>query len=146
MNLFDSKAEALINTVNCVGVMGKGVALKFKQKYPHNYSVYKEVCNNKQLKIGTCLTIKEEDRFIINFPTKQDWKNSSTLDYISQGLEALKRHIVHYNIKSVALPKLGCNHGGLDWNIVHKMIIDALDPLVEDKNCVLNYYDICEFY
>lgn len=121
-NIFNSKCEAIINPVNLVGVMGAGLALQFKNKYPINYQKYKEACDNKQFKMGTCLTIKENEKFIINFPTKIHYKDPSKLEYIEKSLEALERHIKHYEIKSVAFPAVGAGLGGLDWNDVKKLL------------------------
>lgn len=129
-DLLQSNAEALVNTVNTVGVMGKGIALQFKNQYPKNYKIYKEACKKGELKVGEVLVVKDGDilceKYIVNFPTKSHWRSSSKLSYIREGLAALKESIREYNIKSVAIPPLGCGNGGLDWNIVKPMIIDAL--------------------
>ncbi|WP_164126416.1 type II toxin-antitoxin system antitoxin DNA ADP-ribosyl glycohydrolase DarG [Sphingobacterium luzhongxinii] len=132
-DLMQSDAEALVNTVNTVGVMGKGIALQFKNQYPYNYKVYKEACKKGELKVGEVLVVKDGDilceKYIINFPTKEHWRSPSEISYIQQGLEALKESIKEYNIKSIAIPPLGCGNGGLDWNIVKPMIIGALGEL-----------------
>jgi O-acetyl-ADP-ribose deacetylase (regulator of RNase III) len=126
-NIFDSKAEAFVNAVNTVGVMGKGIAFEFKNRYPKNYSVYKTACANGAFKIGAVLSIKEHDgKIIINFPTKQHWKHVSEYQFIEHGLNALKENIKEQNIKSIALPALGCGLGGLKWNLVKGMIETAL--------------------
>lgn len=137
-DLFLDKSEALVNTVNCVGVMGKGVALEFKRIWPENYQVYKQACDAKQLRPGQMLIFeiknlfeKAEPKFIVNFPTKDHWKSKSKLEYISEGLDALASDIKKYQIKSIALPPLGCGNGGLDWNIVRPMIVDRLSKLVD---------------
>lgn len=135
-DLLQSSAEALVNTVNTVGVMGKGIALQFKHRFPHNYSVYKSACKDGTLQIGNVLVVKENDlrgsRFIINFPTKEHWKSASKIGDIEKGLIALKDSLHDYNIKSVAVPPLGCGNGGLDWNIVKPMIIQSLGDLTID--------------
>lgn len=132
-NLLLSDAQALVNTVNTVGVMGKGIALQFKNQFPNNYKVYKEYCKKGELKIGQMLVVKDGDlmreRYIINFPTKEHWKAPSKIEYIEKGLPALKDIIQKHRIKSIALPPLGCGSGGLDWNIVRPMIIDQLSEL-----------------
>lgn len=118
-NIFDSKAEALVNAINTVGVMGKGIALKFKNRYPENYKVYKAACDDKTLKTGIVLAVKESDgKTIINFPTKQHWKDASEYQFIELGLIALKESIKEHKIKSIALPALGCGLGGLKWYTV----------------------------
>ncbi|WP_437921524.1 type II toxin-antitoxin system antitoxin DNA ADP-ribosyl glycohydrolase DarG [Sphingobacterium sp. LRF_L2] len=135
-DLLQSDAEALVNTVNTVGVMGKGIALQFKNKYPHNYKVYKEACKKGELKVGEVLVVKDGDilceKYIINFPTKEHWRSPSELSYIQEGLKALEKSIKEYNITSIALPPLGCGNGGLDWNVVKPMIIDALGDIEID--------------
>ncbi|MGO1788388.1 MAG: type II toxin-antitoxin system antitoxin DNA ADP-ribosyl glycohydrolase DarG [Sphingobacterium sp.] len=135
-DLLQSDAEALVNTVNTVGVMGKGIALQFKNQYPYNYKLYKEACKKGELKVGEVLVVKDGDilckKYIINFPTKEHWRSPSEISYIQQGLEALKESIKEYNIKSLAIPPLGCGNGGLDWNMVKPMIIGALGELEID--------------
>jgi O-acetyl-ADP-ribose deacetylase (regulator of RNase III) len=132
-DLLKSDAQALVNAVNTVGVMGKGIALQFKNRYPENYKVYKEACKNGELSIGKILVVKEGDlineKFIVNFPTKQHWRNSSEISYIHDGLIALQKAIKEYDIQSIAIPPLGCGLGGLDWDVVRPMIIEALQDL-----------------
>jgi O-acetyl-ADP-ribose deacetylase (regulator of RNase III) len=93
-NLLDSKAQALVNTVNTVGVMGKGIALQFKEAYPHNYTVYRKACKEESFTTGQILTVQDVDvtgvRFIVNFPTKQHWRAPSKYEYIESGLVALR--------------------------------------------------------
>ncbi|MGE7648782.1 type II toxin-antitoxin system antitoxin DNA ADP-ribosyl glycohydrolase DarG [Peribacillus frigoritolerans] len=134
-NLFDRshKVDAIINTVNCFGVMGKGIALEFKNRYPQNFDLYKQVCKNKELTPGKMLTVSNEDqsypKYIINFPTKNHWRHPSKIEYIENGLTALIEDIKLYSIKSIAMPALGCGNGGLNWEEVKKVIIQALTPL-----------------
>jgi len=132
-DLLQADTQALVNTVNTVGVMGKGIALQFKNRFPKNYKVYQEACRRGELKTGQMLVVKDGDllheKFIINFPTKEHWKSPSKIEYIEQGLIALKEIIQQYNIKSIALPPLGCGNGGLDWNIVKPMIAESLGDL-----------------
>ncbi|MCB9051638.1 MAG: macro domain-containing protein [Lewinellaceae bacterium] len=133
-NILESEAEALVNTVNTVGVMGKGIALQFKNQFPHNYKVYREACKSKALSIGQLLVTEEESlltgkKAIINFPTKTHWRLPSEYAYISQGLVELVKTIQERNIRSIAIPPLGSGNGGLDWNKVKPMIIRALENL-----------------
>ncbi|SDM10995.1 O-acetyl-ADP-ribose deacetylase (regulator of RNase III), contains Macro domain [Catalinimonas alkaloidigena] len=125
-NLLESKAEALVNTVNTVGVMGKGIALQFKEQYPHNFKVYKRACEQKELTVGQLLIVEEETlngrRSIINFPTKAHWKGKSKYEYIESGLQALTAEIKARGFQSVALPPLGCGNGGLEWPRVKALI------------------------
>ncbi|MDB5153874.1 MAG: hypothetical protein JWR54_2625 [Mucilaginibacter sp.] len=126
-NIMDSSAEALVNTVNTVGVMGKGIALQFKQAFPHNFEVYKNACMNGQLTTGKILAVKDSDllmgeRLIINFPTKQHWKFSSKYEFVESGLIALGAYLKDNPVKSLAMPALGCGNGGLEWNEVKPMI------------------------
>ncbi len=133
-NLLESKASALVNTVNTVGVMGKGIALQFKNEFPHSYRIYREACLKHELKIGQLLTIVDSsllwgERLIINFPTKTHWRLPSEYSYIEKGLQALVKLITEKHIKSLALPALGCGNGGLDWLRVKKMICQHLEPV-----------------
>ncbi len=130
-NIFDSQAEAIVNTVNTVGVMGKGIALQFKRIFPHNYKTYKEACANGDIAIGKLLLTKESslhtgEKIIINFPTKKHWRNPSQYSYIEKGLEDLIRIIEENQINSIAIPPLGAGNGGLDWEKVKEIIEDKL--------------------
>ncbi len=125
-NIFDSTAMALVNTVNLMGVMGKGVALQFKENFPDNYKAYKAACKDKSISIGKLLVHKEKnimgEKIIINFPTKTDWRKPSEYIYIEKGLDDLVRIISQYNITSIAIPPLGSGNGGLIWERVKSMI------------------------
>lgn len=129
-NLLESDAEALVNTVNCVGVMGKGIALQFKQAFPENFKIYEKACKNNEVVPGEMFVYSINSmfnpQFIINFPTKRHWKGKSRLEDIQSGLVGLIKTIRQYNIKSVALPPLGCGNGGLNWDIVRPMIEEAV--------------------
>ena len=132
-NIFDSKAVALVNAVNTVGVMGKGIALEFKNRYPENYKVYKAACDKGTLKTGGVLVVKESDgKTIINFPTKAHWKDASKSEYIAEGLIALKHKIAELNLDSIALPALGCGLGGLKWEFVKAFIVNELSNINAD--------------
>lgn len=133
-NLFDSKADALINTVNTEGVMGKGIALQFKKEFPNNYKMYNELCKKGDFNIGDLLFFKEEniaagEKWIINFPTKTTWRKPSEYSYIETGLNSLISSLSNYPINSIALPPLGSGNGGLDWQRVKAMIEEKLGPL-----------------
>lgn len=131
-NIFNSSCEFLINPVNTVGVMGKGLALQFKNLFPNNFLKYRQHCLNGNLTIGKLLIITENNKKIINFPTKEDWRNPSKLEYIILGLEKLEIAIERFNIKSIAFPKMGCGLGGLDWNTVLPEIIKFFERISDD--------------
>lgn len=132
-NLLEANVEALVNTVNTVGVMGKGIALMFKEQFPENTRLYAQACKRKEVVIGKMFVTQTNEMFgpkwIINFPTKEDWRNSSKLEWIRDGLEDLKKVIVDYNIKSIAIPPLGAGNGGLDWNDVKALIEEFLSSV-----------------
>lgn len=132
-NLLDDKAEALVNTVNCVGVMGKGIALQFRQAFPECFDAYKRACDAKAVKPGHMHVHETNEflgpKFIVNFPTKRHWKGKSKIEDISAGLDALRKWIKESGVQSVALPPLGCGNGGLDWNVVRRLIEQKLADL-----------------
>ena len=132
-NLLESKAQALVNTVNTLGVMGKGIALQFKEAFPENFKQYALACKNKQLSPGDILVVRENtlegEKIIINFPTKTEWFLKSRYEYIEQGLKKLVEIIEEYKITSIAIPPLGCGNGGLKWDKVRPMIEKHLDNL-----------------
>lgn len=133
-DMLQTKADALVNPVNTVGIMGKGIALQFKEAFPRNYKLYKEACDKKLLMPGTLLPVWDTsllhgEKLIVNFPTKMHWKQSSRIEYIEQGLIALQELIVNKDIQSIAIPPLGCGNGGLDWNEVKPMIIKYLEHI-----------------
>lgn len=132
-NLLEAKAAALVNTVNCVGVMGKGIALQFKQAFPENFKQYHKACNAGAVKPGKMFTVATGNLFnpgyIINFPTKRHWKGKSKLEDIQSGLAALVAEVQRLGIQSIAIPPLGCGNGGLDWAVVKPLIIKAFATL-----------------
>lgn len=132
-NLLDSEAQALVNTVNTVGVMGKGLALQFKERYPLNYRLYKDACKKGIVVIGKMFITRENtlqgEKIIINFPTKTTWRKPSSYPYIESGLASLREDIIKLGIKTIAIPPLGSRNGGLDWNQVKPMIVSALSDL-----------------
>jgi O-acetyl-ADP-ribose deacetylase (regulator of RNase III) len=129
-NLLDSNAEALVNTVNTVGVMGKGIALMFKEAFPENFRAYAIACKNEEVRIGRMFVTERHEligpKWIINFPTKKNWRNPSKLEWIEEGLEDLKRVILAHRIHSIGLPPLGSGNGGLDWPTVRGKIEQSL--------------------
>lgn len=141
-NLFESDAEALVNTVNTVGVMGKGLALQFKETFPENFRIYRDICRKGLLHTGEMLVTEDSSlltghKIIINFPTKKHWRLPSEYCYIEQGLDALRLEIEKRGIKSIAIPPLGSHNGGLDWQRVKVMIEEKLDSL----NCDIYIYE-----
>ena len=132
-NLLSADAEALVNTVNCVGVMGKGIALQFKQAFPQNFRAYEQACRRKEMRPGRMLVVPTmgigNPKYIINFPTKVHWKRKSRLEYIDAGLDALVDEVQHLGIQSIAVPPLGCGNGGLDWREVEPRIRAAFDRI-----------------
>jgi O-acetyl-ADP-ribose deacetylase (regulator of RNase III) len=134
-NLLQSDVEALVNTVNSIGYMGKGVALQFKQAFPENFTAYQQACRAKKVRPGKMFVFKTESminpKFIINFPTKRHWRGNSRLEDIESGLYALIQEIKRLGIRSIALPPLGCGLGGLDWKVVRPMIEKAFSDLPE---------------
>lgn len=132
-DLLKAPVEALVNTVNTVGVMGKGIALMFKEAFPENFRAYEEACGRKEVRIGH-MFVKESSRFdgprwIINFPSKKHWRQPSKLEWIKEGLADLRRVVSEKGIRSIALPPLGCGNGGLDWADVRQEIERAMAPL-----------------
>lgn len=133
-DLLESKAEALVNTVNTVGIMGKGIALQFKKAFPYNNKIYVKACKEGTFKIGQLLITEEESlyggkKIIINFPTKTDWKKPSEYSYIKKGLEELVKVIKSRKIKSIAVPPLGAGNGGLKWDNVRIIIEEYLNDI-----------------
>lgn len=131
-NVLDESAEALVNTVNTVGVMGRGVALQFKQRFPENFKAYEKACARKEVVPGRMFVFETGDlfpRIIINFPTKRHWRYHSRMEDIDAGLEDLVRVLRERGVTSVAVPPLGCGLGGLDWNEVRPKIEAALDSV-----------------
>lgn len=127
-DLLGSKMQALINTVNCVGVMGKGIAFAFKQRYPDMFKEYQARCKRGAVKIGEPYVYQSGNRKIINFPTKKHWKNPSQIAYVEEGLQYLAAHLKEWGITSMAIPPLGCGNGGLNWKDVQPLIEKYLTP------------------
>lgn len=127
-NILKDRSDAIVNTVNCVGVMGKGLALQFKKAYPDNFKKYKSACDKGLVNPGKMFITQNLDlvsrQWVINFPTKKHWKGSSKIDYVENGLEDLVKKIKELGITSIAIPPLGSGLGDLDWNIVKNRIIE----------------------
>ena len=133
-NILQAEAEALVNSVNTVGVMGKGVALAFKKAYPENFKRYKAACEDGSLTVGKLLTVPTgqlRPRLIINFPTKKHWRHPSQMAYLQAGLSALVEVIRQEKLTSIALPPLGCGNGKLNWSEVKPLIEQSLTPVAE---------------
>lgn len=132
-NLLEADTEALVNTVNSVGFMGKGIALQFKKAFPDNFNAYQKACRRKEVKPGKMFVYETgsmmNPKYIINFPTKRNWRGNSRLEYIDSGLTALLREIRKRKIRSVAIPPLGSGLGGLNWNEVRPRIEKAFEAL-----------------
>lgn len=134
-NLLEADAEAVVNTVNTVGVMGRGIALMFKDRYPENFKAYELACKAKTVETGRMFVTATGElcgpRWVINFPTKRHWRHPSKREWIEQGLEDLVRIVREKGIRSVALPPLGCGNGGLDWSEIRSLIEKTASCLPE---------------
>lgn len=132
-NLLDAEAEALVNTVNCVGVMGKGIALQFKQAFPHNFREYAKACRANKITLGEMFVVETHrlvnPKYIINFPTKYHWRDKSRIENIRNGMDALIDEIKARDIRSIAIPPLGCGNGGLAWSEVAPIIKGAFHDM-----------------
>lgn len=133
-NLLEAEVEAVVNTVNTVGVMGKGIALMFKERFPKNMKLYAEACKKKEVITGKMFITESNElmgpKWIVNFPTKKHWRAKSQITWISEGLDDLKRFIIESQVRSIAIPPLGAGNGGLEWSEVKEVICDKLDDLV----------------
>jgi len=140
-NILEADAEALVNTVNTVGVMGKGIALQFRQAFPENYAAYVVACKHKDVKPGHVMLFDtgrfENPRFILNFPTKRHWKGKSRIEDIEAGLKDLVATVRKHAIRSIAIPPLGCGNGGLNWSDVR--------PIIEHAVCELAHVRVLLF-
>ena len=136
--------EAIVNTVNCVGIMGRGLALQFKNKFPQNFKEYQLACTNKEVQLGKMFVHQTgqliNPKYIINFPTKGHWKQNSKIEDISNGLDDLITIIEKYSIKSIAIPTIGSGLGGLDWKMVKKLIEEKLKNI----NCTVILFEPLE--
>ena len=132
-DLLKSDAEALVNPVNCVGVMGRGLAAQFKSAWPLNFRTYEAACKRAEVQAGrmfiTETGLQSGPRWLVNFPTKRHWRESSRMEDIESGLVALVQDVRRLNIRSIAIPPLGCGLGGLDWCDVRPHIATAFAAL-----------------
>lgn len=139
-DILTADVEAVVNTVNCVGVMGRGIALQMKNAFPENFRVYEAACERGQVEPGRMFVFETgqftNPRYVINFPTKRHWRGKSRLADIESGLQALVAEIRRLGIRSVAVPPLGCGLGGLDWAVVRPRIESALAELPEVRALV----------
>ncbi len=136
-NILEANVEALVNTVNTKGIMGKGIALQFKKAFPNLFNDYKKACDAGKIQIGKVHVYEQSNtknhRFIINFPTKDDWKKPSKIEYIKKGLPSLIEAIKKHKIYSIAIPALGCGQGGLKWETVFPLIKSAFVEIPDVK-------------
>jgi O-acetyl-ADP-ribose deacetylase (regulator of RNase III) len=135
-NLLDARVDAVVNTVNTVGIMGKGIALMFKEAFPANFREYEAACKRGEVRTGTMFVTERPammgaPRWIMNFPTKQHWRGKARIEWIESGLQDLRRIILEKKITSIAMPPLGCGNGGLEWGLVRPAIERALGDLSE---------------
>ena len=138
-NIFDSNAQTLVNTVNCVGVMGKGLALQFKQRFPAMFREYEKICKKGLLDVGKLWLFKTENRWILNFPTKYDWRNPSKEEYLELGLQKFVDTYKKKGITSVAFPLLGASNGGLEPAISLQIMKNYLEKCEIPVSIYLSY-------
>jgi O-acetyl-ADP-ribose deacetylase (regulator of RNase III) len=131
-NIFHSPAQTLVNTVNCVGVMGKGIAKGFKEIYPDMFKAYQRLCEQKKLTIGKLWAYPTRNKTILNFPTKVHWRQPSEYAFLEQGLENFADNYTYHKITSISFPQLGCGNGGLEWAQVKVMMEKHLSQLPID--------------
>ena len=133
-DLLQSCADVLVNEVDCEGVMGKGLALQFKRKFPESYNDYRNACGLGLLRSGVLHWYRERGKLIVNFPTKIRWRDKSKVEYITTGLEQLSHTIAKHSIKSIAIPALGCGKGGLRLETVKPIIEKELNSVSQFAN------------
>jgi O-acetyl-ADP-ribose deacetylase (regulator of RNase III) len=140
-DILQEDVEAIVNTVNCVGVMGRGIALQFKNAYPDNFKAYEKACNASEVVPGKMFVYDRggfiNPRYIINFPTKRHWRDKSRMEDIDNGIHDLIRVIKELDIGSVAIPPLGSGLGGLDWQDVKKSITSAMNDAALDVEIIV---------
>lgn len=136
-NILEAHTDAIVNTVNCEGFMGKGIAYQFKLKYPENNEEYVKLCRNNQFKIGDILMFEEDGKVIMNFPTKDKWRKKSEYSFIEEGLSTLKKLLLEHEISSISIPPLGCGNGGLKWNKVKKIIEDEFEDISNEIDILI---------
>jgi len=146
-NIFETKATSIVNTVNCHSVMGRGLALEFKQIYPLMFKEYVKVCKTGDLHIGTLHIYEPKEneskykfKYIINFPTKDRWQDPSKLEYIETGMKVLVERVKQLKITSLCIPALGCQNGGLKFADVFPIILKYVYPLIHENICNVYIY------
>lgn len=139
-NIFDSTCQVLVNTVNCVGVMGKGIALEFKRRFPEMYESYVKMCQRSLLKPGLLYLWTKSKPWILNFPTKDHWRYPSKIEYIDAGLQKFVTTYQSRNITTIAFPELGTQSGKLEWNLVREYMYRYLEPL-PNLNVEIYHFD-----
>lgn len=146
-NLLEADVEALVNTVNTVGVMGKGIALMFKERFPANMAAYAKACKTHEVQTGKMFVTETGElmgpRWIVNFPTKQHWRAKSQIQWIIDGLFDLRNFIEENHVKSIAIPPLGAGNGGLNWDDVKPHIVEILGDLQNVK--IIVYEPIAKY-
>lgn len=136
-NMFESDADCLINTVNCEGFMGKGVAYQFKMRFPENNKSYMEACRTGRLTVGKVHYYIEDGITIVNFPTKDKWRENSKLEYVESGMDSLIELLPQLSVKKIAIPPLGCGNGGLLWGDVKKVIESRIVEVANQYDFVI---------
>ena len=134
-DLLDADVEAVVNAVNTVGVMGKGIALLFKERFPKNYREYVAASKAGEIQIGRMFVSATDEnsgpKWVINFPTKRHWRHPTKIEWVREGLVALNKVLRDKHIKSIAIPALGCGNGGLNWTDVRPLIQEYLGDLTD---------------
>jgi len=138
-DLFESHCDALVNPVNCVGVAGRGLAAQFRTRYPDDIAAYSNAGRNGRIHTGEMFTtcVNRLTPTIVHFPTKDHWRYPSQMNYITDGLVALRRTITQHQFETIAVPALGCGHGGLRWDEVR----DAIRTILEDLDVRIEVYE-----
>ena len=139
-DIFKSSCEVIANPINCVGVMGGGLALAFKKKFPEHFETYKKMCQNGEIKVGELYVVDGDEKHkVLLFPTKIHWKNPSLMEYVVDGLKYLAENYEKMDIKSIAIPAIGCGLGGLNWEDVKEQITSVLSEL--DNKIEIEIYE-----
>lgn len=136
-DLFTAETQTIVNTVNCVGAMGKGIALEFKKRYPDMFVKYKGLCDRGLIQIGKLWLYKSPDKWILNFPTKEHWKNNSQPQYLISGLGKFVKTYKERGITSISFPLLGANNGGLD----PKLVLDLMTNFLKQVDIPVHIYN-----
>ncbi|MBP6715090.1 macro domain-containing protein [Aliarcobacter cryaerophilus] len=138
-NILESHTQCLVNTVNCEGYMGKGIAYQFKKAFPKNNDDYIKACKTGELTVGKIHHFIENNKIIVNFPTKDKWREKSKISYIDKGMDTLIDFIKNNNIHSISIPPLGCGNGGLEWNEVQKILVEKIS-LIDNDNMEILFF------